>query len=102
MDEARRLGHHYVGTEHLLLGLVREREGIAAGVLERLGINLDKVRSETVRLLEQSPTHTPAPTQQETRKQVRTPFIDQMGLDLTAMAERNRARYSDSVTANKE
>jgi len=50
VDEARRLGHHYVGTEHLLLGLVREREGIAAGVLERLGINLDRVRGETVQL----------------------------------------------------
>src|SRR5512139_3986421 len=54
VDEARRLGHHYIGTEHLLLGLVREREGIAAGVLERLGINLDKVRNESIRLLQES------------------------------------------------
>ncbi len=53
VDEARRLGHHYIGTEHLLLGLVREGEGIAAGVLESLGVNLEKVRAETVRVLAQ-------------------------------------------------
>ena len=42
VDEARRLGHHYIGTEHLLLGLVREGEGIAAGVLESLGVSLER------------------------------------------------------------
>jgi hypothetical protein len=52
IDEARRLGHNYIGTEHLLLGLVREGEGIAAGVLESLGVNLDKVRHEVIRVLE--------------------------------------------------
>src|SRR5260221_7662573 len=51
VDEARRLNHHYIGTEHLLLGLVREGEGIAAGVLESLGVNLEKVRAETLRVL---------------------------------------------------
>jgi hypothetical protein len=57
IDEARRLGHNYIGTEHLLLGLVREGEGIAAGVLESLGVNLDKVRHEVIRVLatEQDP-----------------------------------------------
>jgi ATP-dependent Clp protease ATP-binding subunit ClpA len=50
-DEARRLNHHYVGTEHLLLGLVREGEGIAAGVLESLGVTLEKARSETIQVL---------------------------------------------------
>jgi excisionase family DNA binding protein len=49
VDEARRLNHHYIGTEHLLLGLVREGEGIAAGVLEQQGVNLEKVRVETAR-----------------------------------------------------
>src|SRR6266852_1902130 len=48
VDEARRLNHHYIGTEHLLLGLVREGEGIAAGVLESLGVNLEKVRTQTI------------------------------------------------------
>ena len=52
--EARRLNHHYVGTEHLLLGMVREGEGIAAGVLESLGVNLERVRAETLRVLSQS------------------------------------------------
>jgi ATP-dependent Clp protease ATP-binding subunit ClpA len=54
VDEARRLNHHYVGTEHLLLGLVREGEGIAAGVLESLGVNLEKVRTQTIQVLSQS------------------------------------------------
>jgi hypothetical protein len=53
VDEARRLNHHYIGTEHLLLGLVREGEGIAAGVLESLGVNLEKVRSQTIQVLSQ-------------------------------------------------
>src|SRR5271157_4620943 len=51
VDEARRLNHHYVGTEHLLLGLMREGEGIAAGVLESLGVNLEKVRMTTIQIL---------------------------------------------------
>ena len=54
VDEARRLNHHYIGTEHLLLGLVREGEGIAAGVLESLGVCLDKVRSQVIYVLNQS------------------------------------------------
>ncbi len=52
-DEARRLNHDYIGTGHLLLGLVREGEGIAAGVLESLGVNLEKVRTQTIRVLNQ-------------------------------------------------
>ena len=56
IDEARRLNHHYIGTEHLLLGLVREGEGIAAGVLESLGVSLDKVRSQVIDVLNQSAT----------------------------------------------
>src|SRR6266702_2402415 len=54
VDEARRLNHHYIGTEHLLLGLVREGEGIAAGVLESLGVNIEKVRTQTILVLSQS------------------------------------------------
>jgi ATP-dependent Clp protease ATP-binding subunit ClpA len=50
-DEARRLGHHHVGTEHLLLGLIREGEGIAAGTLESLGVSLEKVRTQTLKVL---------------------------------------------------
>jgi excisionase family DNA binding protein len=53
VDESTRLGHHYIGTEHLLLGLIREGEGIAAGVLESLGVNLERARRETIRVLTQ-------------------------------------------------
>src|SRR6266436_6061443 len=63
VDEARRLNHHYIGTEHLLLGLVREGEGIAAGVLESLGVNLEKVRNQVIYVLNQSAAY----SQQESR-----------------------------------
>src|SRR5436190_5153937 len=51
VDEARRLNHHYIGTEHILLGLLREGEGIAAGVLESLGVRLEQARRETLAVL---------------------------------------------------
>ena len=54
IDEARRLGHNYIGTEHLLLGLAREGEGIAAGVLQSLGLDLDRIRHEVIRVLAES------------------------------------------------
>jgi len=54
VDEARRLNYHYIGTNHLLIGLMREGEGVAAGVLESLDVSLDKVRAETARIPEQS------------------------------------------------
>lgn len=60
VDEARRLNHHYIGSEHLLLGLIREGEGIAAGVLESLGISLAKVRVRTLEVLKHT-SETPAP-----------------------------------------
>src|ERR1044071_576609 len=86
IDEARRLGHNYIGTEHLLLGLVREGEGIAAGVLESLGVNLDKVRQQVNYVLNQSSTY----SQQESRHSSKTPVIDQLGMDLTAAARANK------------
>src|SRR5437588_5356002 len=57
MDEARRLNNHYIGTEHLLLGLVREGEGIAAGVLESLGVSLEKVRQQVMQVVAQSSSY---------------------------------------------
>jgi len=54
VDEARRLNHHYIGTEHLLLGIAREGEGIAAGVLVSLGVSLEKLRAQVIRALSQS------------------------------------------------
>src|SRR5712691_8811282 len=82
VEEARRLNHNYIGTEHLLLGLVREGEGIAAGVLESLGVSLDKVRQQVNYVLNQSSTY----SQQESRHSSKTPVIDQLGMDLTAAA----------------
>ena len=83
VDEARRLNHHYIGTEHLLIGLMREGEGVAAGVLESLGVTLDKVRAETSRLLSQS---TSLSTPSSSRSSSRTPTLDQLGIDLTQAA----------------
>ncbi len=94
VDEARRLGHHYIGTEHLLLGLVREGEGIAAGVLESLGVNLEKVRTQTIQVLSQSGSGPHAEG-----KHSKTPTIDQLGIDLTAAA---RADKLDPVIGRTE
>src|SRR5215217_5572191 len=97
VDEARRLTHSYIGTEHLLLGLVREGEGIAAGVLESLGVNLERVRGETTRILSQSQ---PQGQQAATAggRQARTPTLDQLGVDLTAAA---RAGQLDPVVGRE-
>ncbi len=86
VDEARRLNHHYIGTEHLLIGLMREGEGVAAGVLESLGVSLEKIRAETSRILSQS-----APQGQGgSRSSTRTPTLDQLGVDLTAAARADK------------
>src|SRR5512139_175106 len=92
VDEARRLNHHYIGTEHLLLGLVREGEGIAAGVLESLGVNLERVRAETTRILSQSAPQSTGGAAAGTgaRQATRTPTVDQLGADLTQAARNNQ------------
>jgi ATP-dependent Clp protease ATP-binding subunit ClpC len=88
VEEARRLNHSYIGTEHLLLGLVREGEGIAFGVLESLGVSLERVRTETARILSQSTPQSAAGT--GGRSSTRTPTVDQLGIDLTAAARANK------------
>jgi ATP-dependent Clp protease ATP-binding subunit ClpC len=87
VEEARRLNHSYIGTEHLLLGLVREGEGIAFGVLESLGVSLERVRTETARILSQS---TPQSAGTGGRTSTRTPTVDQLGIDLTAASRANK------------
>jgi ATP-dependent Clp protease ATP-binding subunit ClpC len=84
VDEGRRLNHHYIGTEHLLLGLVREGEGIAAGVLESLGVNLEKVRAQVMQVVSQSST------QAQTKSQTKTPYMDALGFDLTEAARMSK------------
>ena len=82
VDEARRMNHTYIGTEHLLIGLLREGEGVAAGVLESLGVNLEKVRAETHRILSNSGSGSST----SSRSTTRTPTLDQLGVDLTSAA----------------
>jgi ATP-dependent Clp protease ATP-binding subunit ClpC len=86
VDEARLMGHHYIGTEHLLLGLVREGEGIAVNVLRGLGINLDRVRTQTARNILQNQ----AQTKEKQKKESKTPLMDQLGYDMTAAAEEGK------------
>src|ERR1039457_6406666 len=87
-EEARRMGNNYVGTEHLLLGLLIEGEGIAAHVLEDLGANLEKVRGEIERLLHESGLEEDSKETQ--KKPSKTPLLDQFCRDLTELAQKNQ------------
>ncbi len=89
-DEARQLGHNYIGTEHLLLGLIREGEGVAARVLENLGVDLNKVRSNVIKMLgETKPTQTTS-TVSASGGKTKTPSLDEFGTDLTLAAQEQR------------
>ncbi len=89
-DEARQLGHNYIGTEHLLLGLIREGEGVAARVLENLGVDLNKVRSNVIKMLgETKPTQTSSTSSTSSGK-TKTPSLDEFGTDLTLAAQEQR------------
>ena len=81
VEEARKLGHHYIGTEHLLLGLVREGEGVAVDVLRQLGATPEKLEERISHLVAEVPTHAGA------KQASTTPTVDQLGTDLTALAE---------------
>ncbi|ERN42931.1 ATPase with chaperone activity, ATP-binding subunit [Rubidibacter lacunae KORDI 51-2] len=82
LEEARQLGHNYIGTEHLLLGLIREGEGVAARVLENLGVDLSKVRTQVIRMLGE----TAEVSTSENRGRTKTPTLDEFGSNLTHMA----------------
>jgi len=102
VDEARRLNHHYIGTEHLLIGTMLEGEGIASGVLESLGVNLDSLRSEISKILSES---TPADSQSQAKihpkiRNNKTPTLDQLAVDLT-IAARN-GKLDPTVGRNDE
>ncbi len=84
MDEARKLGHTYVGTEHILLGLIREGEGVAARVLNNLGVSLNKARQQVLQLLGSGETM--AAHQAGGGGTVSTPTLDSLARDLTAIA----------------
>jgi ATP-dependent Clp protease ATP-binding subunit ClpC len=92
VDEAKRLNHHYIGTEHLLLGLVRNGEGVATGVLDIMGVSLEQVRTQVMRVLRQGTTSSmdrPSSATQ-TQRQSKTPYLDALGTDLTEAAEAGR------------
>ncbi|MBI4598400.1 MAG: ATP-dependent Clp protease ATP-binding subunit [Candidatus Omnitrophica bacterium] len=95
MEEARSLGHNYIGTEHLLLGLIREGEGVASQVLMNLGLDLNRVRNEVITLLGSSAPATPSGAGVKTK----TPALDAFGRDLTQLAREGKL---DPVIGRKE
>ena len=96
VDEARRMNHSYIGTEHLLLGLLREREGAAVGVLESFGITFEKTQTEINNILSQGMAQPRAAA----RGTVRTPVLDQLGMDLTNAAR--AGKLDPVINRNKE
>jgi len=102
MEEARTLGHNYIGTEHLLLGLIREGEGVASQVFMNMGLDLEKVREEVIKLLgsttpgvqfgSQPPSGPPPPSGGGggTGAKVKTPALDAFGRDLTKLAKEGK------------
>jgi len=102
IDEARRMGHHYIGTEHLLLGLVRSSEGLAPDVLRKLGVTPEQIRRQTRRVLQESSSQPAEPAQREKKNEPpadkekgkekggKTPLVDQLAVDLTTLAEEGK------------
>ena len=96
-DEARQLGHNYIGTEHLLLGLIREGEGVAARVLENLGVDLNKIRANVVKMLGETKPQATAgsasgssSSSSSSGGKTKTPSLDEFGRDLTLAAQELR------------
>jgi ATP-dependent Clp protease ATP-binding subunit ClpC len=98
MEEARSLGHNYIGTEHLLLGLIREGEGVASQVLMNLGLDLNRVRNEVITLLGSS-SPAPAGSTGTGGARTKTPALDAFGRDLTQLAREGKL---DPVIGRKE
>jgi len=100
VDEARRMGHHYIGTEHLLLGLVRHGEGVAMDVLRKMGVTAEQIRRQTRRVLQESSASqrtsaaAVAASERKSAKQEqsksKTPMVDQLATDLTSLAEQEK------------
>jgi len=88
LEEARQLGHNYIGTEHLLLGLIREGEGVAARVLENLSIDLTKVRTQVIRMLGE--TAEVGSGANQTKGNLKTATLDEFGTNLTKLASESK------------
>jgi ATP-dependent Clp protease ATP-binding subunit ClpC len=94
VDEARRLGQHYIGTEHLLLGLIRQGDGVAIDILRQMGISPEQIRRETTKVLQEAPRTSEqqrgAASPAAKKERPKTPLIDQLATDLTALAEEGK------------
>ncbi|UMZ75343.1 ATP-dependent Clp protease ATP-binding subunit [Natranaerofaba carboxydovora] len=93
MDEARQMGHSYIGTEHLLLGLVREGEGVAAKILTQIGVSLENTRAEVMKILgssENQPKDLKGKPNKSQTSSSKTPALDSFGRDLTQMAKEEK------------
>lgn len=99
LEEARQLGHNYIGTEHLLLGLIREGEGVAARVLENLGVDLAKVRTQVIRMLGET-AEVGAGGGGGAKGSTKTPTLDEFGTNLTQLA--TEAKLDPVVGRHKE
>ncbi len=92
IEEARRMGHHYIGTEHLLLAMVRQGEGVGIEVLRRLGITPEQIRRQTRRILQESSSRRSAQRERskKTEAEPKTPLVDQLATNLTELAEESK------------
>jgi len=93
VEEARRMGQHYISTEHLLLGLARQNEGLAIDVLRKFGISPEQIRRQTKRMLKESPVAAGEPktqTRRSKKEKSKTPMVDQLATDLTALADSSK------------
>jgi ATP-dependent Clp protease ATP-binding subunit ClpC len=103
IEEARRMGHHYIGAEHLLLGMVRLNEGVAMEVLRKLGVTPEQIRRQTRRVLQETTNSNPNATnptaaatgtrsqsKQDAASRPKTPLVDQLAVDLTGLAEEGK------------
>ncbi len=93
IEEARKLSHNYIGTEHLLLGLIRHADGVAIDVLRQLGLTPDRIRRETLRAIQQEQpdiARSSIPSITQKKERPKTPALDQLATDLTALAEQGK------------
>jgi ATP-dependent Clp protease ATP-binding subunit ClpC len=94
VEEAKRMGHHYIGTEHLLLGLIRHQDGVALNALQKLGVTPEQIRRQTRRVIQESSS--PRRTQsgrraaQSEKQRSKTPMVDQLAVDLCTLAEEGK------------
>jgi ATP-dependent Clp protease ATP-binding subunit ClpC len=99
LEEARQLGHNYIGTEHILLGLLREGEGVAARVLETLGADPAKIRTQVIRMVGESQEPVGAGVGGQSSASNKTPTLEEYGSDLTAQASESKL---DPVVGRKK